>query len=185
MRSKLSDTAIIKLYSDGERINTISAEAGISRQAVRDCLIRNNVYDPLHGSLEKKCLFCGETFRVFRGRVKNNGGNFCSIICFHASRSLSGEYSRIGGAVTRVNKIIGNVQEVSPRQQGRQARKAIIDSGIQLNKGEVIHHKDGNKSNNSLDNLQVFESQSAHMQFHHSLRGNKVMADFIKKQGRK
>lgn len=41
--------------------------------------------------------------------------------------------------------------------------------GSSLPKGAVVHHKDSNKLNNSLDNLQIMESQSAHMELHMSL----------------
>lgn len=32
--------------------------------------------------------------------------------------------------------------------------------------GEVVHHKDGNKMNNSPENLEVFPSQSVHAKLH-------------------
>ena len=47
--------------------------------------------------------------------------------------------------------------------------------GRLLKKGEEIHHKDGNPSNNSLDNLQLFSSSSDHITYEMQLR------DFAKK----
>ena len=35
---------------------------------------------------------------------------------------------------------------------------------------EVVHHIDGNKRNNSPENLRVFESQSDHAKFHAEFR---------------
>lgn len=43
--------------------------------------------------------------------------------------------------------------------------------GRPLKKGEIVHHKDGNIRNNSLDNLEVISSQSEHFSLH--LKGNK------------
>ena len=36
---------------------------------------------------------------------------------------------------------------------------------------EIVHNKDGNRLNNSLDNLEVLNSQSDHFSLH--LKGNK------------
>lgn len=38
--------------------------------------------------------------------------------------------------------------------------------GRTLNKGEYVHHKDANKTNNSQDNLMVFKTNSDHIAFH-------------------
>jgi hypothetical protein len=38
--------------------------------------------------------------------------------------------------------------------------------GRKLRKGEVVHHKDRDKLNNSPDNLHVFENQTAHDNAH-------------------
>lgn len=37
-------------------------------------------------------------------------------------------------------------------------------------KGEVVHHKDGDPSNNDPDNLEILSSQSAHMKLHAAKR---------------
>jgi len=39
--------------------------------------------------------------------------------------------------------------------------------GRYLEPGEVVHHRDGNTSNNSIDNLQLFASQSEHISIGH------------------
>ena len=55
--------------------------------------------------------------------------------------------------------------------------------GRKLKKGEVVHHKDRNKQNNSSDNLHVFKNQNEHDKAHkydakrfgknYSFKGNK------------
>ncbi len=42
--------------------------------------------------------------------------------------------------------------------------------GRVLNYGEVIHHLDENKKNNSIDNLMIFKSQREHQRWHLKLR---------------
>ena len=38
--------------------------------------------------------------------------------------------------------------------------------GRPLNPGEVVHHKDGKHSNNSPENIEVFENNGQHLSFH-------------------
>ena len=38
--------------------------------------------------------------------------------------------------------------------------------GRELNEGEVVHHKDENRKNNSVDNLMVFKTKSDHTAYH-------------------
>jgi hypothetical protein len=43
---------------------------------------------------------------------------------------------------------------------------ASLKLGRPLKSGEVVHHKDRNKQNNSFNNLQVFSSQAQHWGVH-------------------
>lgn len=43
-----------------------------------------------------------------------------------------------------------------------------------LNKSEIVHHKDGNKKNNKIKNLEVM-SHSSHCKYH----GNKTLANLV------
>lgn len=42
--------------------------------------------------------------------------------------------------------------------------------GRLLNKGEVIHHIDGNKKNNIVENLMIFKTKKEHLAFHNKIR---------------
>lgn len=46
--------------------------------------------------------------------------------------------------------------------------------GRYLSTNEVVHHIDGNKSNNSLENLQLMTNEE-HSRFHNKLRRKKVI----------
>jgi len=48
----------------------------------------------------------------------------------------------------------------------RNARKAVRDCGYYLIDGEVVHHKDGNTTNNDPNNLMVFACHGDHMRWH-------------------
>ncbi len=41
---------------------------------------------------------------------------------------------------------------------------------VTLKRRQIIHHKDGNRSNNSIDNLELLESQSDHIKHHNTER---------------
>ena len=42
--------------------------------------------------------------------------------------------------------------------------------GRNLQKGELVHHIDENKTNNNIENLMLFESQSKHLKFHNKVK---------------
>lgn len=55
---------------------------------------------------------------------------------------------------------------------GRHEHRVVAEImlGRPLMKGEVVHHKDGNKRNNNPSNLMIFKSQADHARFHLELR---------------
>lgn len=164
-KSKLSAERIIDMYThQNMTMQHIADRAGVTRQAIKLVLDRHSV-EYRGGAQERVCLFCGEKFQATRCRIKRGGGGYCSPQCFHADRSIAGEYSIIGGAVTRLEKSLG----ITDRQLGRRARNTITG----LKPGQVVHHIDGDRTNNDPANLMVFDSHAEHMMFHHQLRREK------------
>jgi len=49
-----------------------------------------------------------------------------------------------------------------------------------LTKEEIVHHIDGDKSNNEIDNLMLFPTKKAHTKFHHKQGDLNSIADFNK-----
>ncbi len=52
--------------------------------------------------------------------------------------------------------------------------------GRTLEKGETIHHLDGNKLNNELNNLMLFKSQKEHKSFENKIRQHGLTQQILK-----
>jgi hypothetical protein len=82
---------------------------------------------------------CGKVFSITRARFKATPTHYCSQACYH-----------------------GHKDTLSPARfdtkQGRRAARAIMEShlGRPLSDKEIVHHIDGDESNNTLPNLMVF-----------------------------
>ncbi len=74
------------------------------------------------------------------------------------------------------------VRKVNGKNIGEHRLKMEIHIGRKLTKGEVVHHIDGNKSNNSIDNLILFPTKKAHTKYHHENGDLRLMAGENRKQ---
>jgi HNH endonuclease len=59
-----------------------------------------------------------------------------------------------------------------PGQPPKREHRVLAETqiGRALEQGEVVHHRDGDKTNNSTDNIKVLPSQSIHMVLEHYQR---------------
>ena len=77
---------------------------------------------------------------------------------------------RYGGG--HVRKDTGYVVEGWGGKQVRQHRRVAAEMlGRPLRPEEVVHHKNGNHSNNRKRNLEVFPDSGSHLSFHAQTRG--------------
>ena len=147
-KNRIPTEDIKTLYVVGlKTLEEIGTIAGMSKQGVLYVLNQIGV-DYKGGKVEKICAYCEGAFQVARYIVKKDQGAYCSIDCAASHRSM------------------GHDMKVSSRM----GRAAWLMAGRQILPGQVIHHINGDRTDNSLANLQLFNSQGEHMQYHHSLR---------------
>jgi hypothetical protein len=94
------------------------------------------------------CELCGHPFQSVWTRA--GGTRFCSSACFGAALRGTGK------------------ETTYPKLNGRHAHRAVAEQmlGRPLRRGEVVHHRDGDKTNYDPSNLQVLPSQAAHAALH-------------------
>lgn len=137
----------------------------------------------------KICNYCKKEVSVYPSRAKKDVKFHCSKSCLRSyqntvnnpswSRDLSGENNPMYGKhIPAWNKgIMGD--ECHNWKGGVHKRK---DGYVRINingerkllhrhllgvedKKKVVHHKDHNPSNNSIENLMIFDNQSEHVRF--------------------
>lgn len=108
------------------------------------------------------CERCGQSFERKRIEYVAEYKAYCSRACYEATRSeqLTG-YKKVGA--------IHEHRLIAAQTLGR----ALLP-------GEVVHHDDNDRLNNSPDNLKVLPSQSEHARLHFT--GTKQSAEHVRKR---
>lgn len=123
----------------------LAGEYGISRQAIHKIIKKAGVDIVAAARPLVVCAVCNKSFAAARNRVRNTNTLTCSRACYNAFLKRN------------------NYKE--HRHSSRLAR-AIVGQYHTLNIDEVVHHIDGDQSNNRLENLMVFASQADHIRYH-------------------
>ena len=143
--------------------------------------------------IETTCEMCGKVFFRYPSHLKKT--NFCSKTClgkynsklFNPSGYKYRSFEKNSERMTEMNREL-NPQRMTPetraklsearygkgdktpyrKKNGQHVHRMVAEEmlGRPLKPGEVVHHIDGDKYNNSSDNLMVFPSQSAHAEYH-------------------
>lgn len=100
-----------------------------------------------------KCAECGKEFKRKPSQVERASKNFCSKDCFTNNRRGS-----------------GNPNYYVKRNYKREHRTVMENYlGRKLGRYEVIHHINGNKQDNRIENLQIM-TNSEHAKLHWELK---------------
>jgi len=115
----------------------------------------------------RKCVACGDTFYSRRSEDRRNCvRKFCSKKCLYKDKKMglpTGEYLGYDGYI-----VVSTTDD--GRKQIKKHRLIMEESiGRMLSPKEVVHHKDENKLNNAINNLQIM-SVREHNQHHAALK---------------
>ena len=125
----------------------------------------------------RPCETCGNNVTRCASQMREHV--FCSRKC--SSSFLSKRMSEMNAelnpnritdstrAKIKMAQTIPDFKRVSyAKHYGRHLHRVVAEEmlGRPLLKGEVVHHKDGDKQNNNPSNLEVFSSQAEHAREH-------------------
>lgn len=155
----VSGTVELKCCNCGKKFTQYrSNRIGTSAYCSSDCYHAATVI-----MYDKHCQFCGREFTVDSKRKRKK---CCSNECSRNMKRLSNKGSTLNANGYRVIWL--------PDGAGKLEHVMAIESylGRSLKRGEVVHHKDHNRSNNDISNLQLMTSG-----IHSSMHRRQEMAD--------
>lgn len=172
MSRGINKVILIDLYNSGLSIPEVSDRTDLSRSAVRYHLKRAGVLRSREEGVRLAGLH-GRLGAGLRGKRRtfseSHKSNMSAARLAHAEVNASG-FS---------HKASGYIEHTRGEHKGRGQHRVVMEQylGRPLNRNEHVHHRDENKSNNDISNLEVL-SISEHMSHHanenlHNRRRNK------------
>jgi hypothetical protein len=151
-----------------------------------------------------KCLYCKKEFSVYPSQIKKGGGKYCSMSCRATHRNIIDNPVNKPGVKDKISKNHADVSGKNNPMYGRKGNKApsykdgrnsfgggyrgkglinlqnscFLCGESNINK-LVVHHKDENRQNNKLNNLQIV-CYKCHNTIIHK-KNNNNYGQFVKK----
>jgi hypothetical protein len=121
--------------------------------------------------LNRICIVCGEKFKSFPNTIKKGHAKYCSRKCQNIGMSKGGAISTYGYKL---------VKSIHPRSNNCNyifEHILIVEKHLNrfLNETETIHHINGIKHDNRLENLYLFKTRGEHTSYHRNLQLNKII----------
>ena len=106
------------------------------------------------------CKVCEVHFTVRPSRAKT--AKYCCYKCHQIGEGKK------GGVTRGLQMKLKSNGKAYIKTKGRHAHRIIAEQLLKrpLKKGEVVHHKDGNKLNNDPNNIEILLNQSCHAKIH-------------------
>ena len=101
-------------------------------------------------AIYKNCIVCGKTYYCIRSRVKTS--NYCSNKCWHKIHIGKNHPTWRGGTKNWAGYRLISVYGKQVREHRYLMEQHI---GRKLQKNEVVHHINGDRADNRIENLEV------------------------------
>jgi hypothetical protein len=117
----------------------------------------------------KKCIVCNKLFLV--KKCRENTAICCSRKCIdiykigHRPTNYNGGKLKHKGYIYILSKNHPNADRDGYETEHRLVMEKHL--GRYLTKDEIVHHKNNDRSDNRIENLELMESQSEHMSKHY------------------
>ena len=123
-----------------------------------------------HPKVKINCLNCGKEKLVWQSRIDIGKGKFCSTSCGKQGVNAWNWNGGIKNVAGYKRKLVSD-HPFADKRGYVASHRLVMEKyiGRYLTADEVIHHKDGNRSNNNISNLQLCANQSEHIKIHRHL----------------
>lgn len=115
------------------------------------------------------CNYCNKEFKTRTYYLKRGQMKYCSHKCSAEARKKYKTYSYLG-TIYYFNKATGYYEY--PNTKKKLHREIYKHHKGDISEGYVVHHVDGNKTNNHISNLELME-WAEHTSYHNSISSKK------------